>query len=434
MARKPKQRAPRKAPRQRRALSHVGGEVELRGELDAERRVAAEALDVTADEAAVRAHVHGFHSYPARLHPLSAAGLVQGLTARGSPVLDPFCGSGTVLVEARLQGRRPLGVDANPLAVELSWLKTGGLVPAQLGQLDAARQHVVEHAEARRQAKAGPSRRYGREDRELFDVHVLLELDGLRQGVQAIRQPSLRRALGLVLSATLTKLSRQTSDTAQRRVDRRLASGFAIRFFSRKATELGDRLAEFWARVPPGAPRARIGVGDARRLRNIDDASIDLVLCSPPYPGVYDYLDHHAARLRWLGLRAGALSRSEIGARRNFQRLKYAVAVRRWEQELGDCLREMERVLARSGTAALMLADTAVDGRAVRADETVERAAARAHLEIVVSAAQQRPHFHAGAARAFARQPRRELLILLRRRRTGRAAAGRGRKAQRRSP
>jgi len=425
---------PRKATKQRRSLTHVGGAVELRGDAERERQLAGEALDVSADETAVRAHVHGFHTYPARLHPLTAARLIEGLTTAGCRVLDPFCGSGTVLVEACLQGRHALGVDANPLAVELSWLKTGGLVAAQLGELDAARQRVVEHAEARRKARAGPSRRYGREDRELFDVHVLLELDGLSQGVQAIRQPSLRRALGLVLSATLTKLSRQTSDTSQRQVDRRLASGFAIRFFSRKATELGGRLEEFWARVPPGAPRPRIGVGDARRLRNIDDASIDLVLCSPPYPGVYDYLDHHAARLRWLGLRAGTLSRSEIGARRNFRRLEYAMAVRRWEQELGDCLREMERVLTRSGTAALMLADTAVDGRAVRADETVQRAAAGAHLQVVVSAAQKRPHFHAGAARAFAQRPRRELLILLRRRGRGRAASLPGRKARRRSP
>ncbi len=412
----------------------MGGDIELRGDLEPERRVASEALDVTADETAVRAHVHGFHSYPARLHPLTAARLITGLTTPGSRVLDPFCGSGTVLVEARLQGRSALGVDANPLAVELSWLKTGGLVGAQLEELDAARQRVVEHAEARRKAKAGPSRRYRREDRELFDVHVLLELDGLRQGVQAIRQPSLRRALGLVLSATLTKLSRQTSDTSTHRVDRRLASGFAIRFFSRKAEELGERLAEFWARVPRGAPRARIGVGDARRLRHIDAGTIDLVLCSPPYPGVYDYLDHHATRLRWLGLRTGPLARDEIGARRNFGRLAYATAVRRWEQELGDCLCEMERVLARSGTAALLLADAAIDGRALRADEVVARAAARFRLGVVVSAAQPRPHFHPAAARAFARQPRRELLILLRRRERDSAAPGRGRSAQRRSP
>jgi hypothetical protein len=422
------------ATKQRRSLSHVGGKIELRGDPGPERQVAGEALDVTADETAVRAHVHGFHAYPARLHPLTAARLIEGLTGPGSRVLDPFCGSGTVLVEARLQGRHAWGVDANPLAVELSWLKTGGLVSSQLRQLDAVRQQVVEHAEARRQAKAGPSRRYGQEDRELFDVHVLLELDGLRQGVQAIRQPSLRRALGLVLSATLTKLSRQTSDTSKRPVNRRLAGGFAIRFFSQKAQELGRQLAAFWAQVPPVAPRARVDVGDARRLRTVDKDSIDLVLCSPPYPGVYDYLDHHATRLRWLGLRAGPLARDEIGARRNFRRLEYPTAVRRWELELGDCLREIERVLTRSGTAALLLADTAVGGRAIRADTVIERVGARAQLDVVALAAQPRPHFHAPAARAFARQPRRELLILLRRRGREDAAARRRRRSQRRSP
>src|SRR5690606_27533155 len=87
--------------RERRALSHVGGRVEVRGGSDAERDTLIRALAVSPREEQVMADVHGFHSYPARLHPLTAARLIEGLSEKGQRVLDPFCGSGTVLVEAR---------------------------------------------------------------------------------------------------------------------------------------------------------------------------------------------------------------------------------------------------------------------------------------------------------------------------------------------
>jgi len=38
--------------------------------------------------------------------------------------LDPFCGSGGVLVEAKLLGRNSVGVDINPLAVIIAKAKT----------------------------------------------------------------------------------------------------------------------------------------------------------------------------------------------------------------------------------------------------------------------------------------------------------------------
>ena len=57
--------------------------------------------------------------------PVPTLCAVNGAAA-GDTVVVPFCGSGTVLVEARLSGRRAIGVDANPLATELAGLKTRG--------------------------------------------------------------------------------------------------------------------------------------------------------------------------------------------------------------------------------------------------------------------------------------------------------------------
>ncbi len=400
---------------ERRALSHVGGEVELVGGSERERDALTTALAVTPDEDVVMAHVHGFHSYPARLHPLTASRLIEKLTRAHARVLDPFCGSGTVLVEARLLGRQAFGVDANPLAVELAWLKTRSLTPRRRAELVAAARQVADHAEARRKAKAGPTRRYAAEDRELFDVHVLLELDGLKSGIDALEgSEDLKRALGLVLSSILTKVSRRPGDTTRRRVTgRRLAGGYAIKLFSKKAGELEQRLAGFSERVPRRTPDARVAVGDARDLEHVRPASVNLVLSSPPYPGVYDYIEHHESRLGWLGLDARGFAKKEIGSRRNLSRLPHAEAVRRWERELGACLREMARVVCADGRIALVIADSVLGGRAVFADELLRRLAPRAGLEVVAVASQARPYFHAPTASAFKSRPRREHVVLL---------------------
>ena len=84
-------------------------------------------LDAGRDDVTAESLTHPVHPYPARLHPATAHRLID-VIMRGAPrdalVLDPFCGSGTVLVEARATGWRAAGVDLNPLAVRLARVKT----------------------------------------------------------------------------------------------------------------------------------------------------------------------------------------------------------------------------------------------------------------------------------------------------------------------
>jgi len=110
-------------PRQRRALSPRGGPVRTDGEPTSARRLGEALREGTGElSPADRALPHGFHSYPARFHPALVRRLLDGLP-RGATVLDPFCGSGTALVEAVLAGARAFGTDVNPLAIELARLK-----------------------------------------------------------------------------------------------------------------------------------------------------------------------------------------------------------------------------------------------------------------------------------------------------------------------
>jgi SAM-dependent methyltransferase len=404
------------APKVRRALSHVGGAIDLESTNRLLGEALVHALSVDPDERATMAHVHGFHTYAARLHPETAARLVAGLAPLPVTVLDPFCGSGTILVEARRLGHRTLGVDANPLAVELTWLKTRGITPELATQIQATAQSVAEHADERRRTKAGPTRRYGREDLELYDVHLLFELDGLKDGISKLATGDMRRALLLVLSACLGKVSRRPQDTANEARGRRLPAGFAIRFFVAKAKDLAERLTEYTSLVPDDAPACDVRAGDAREVRHLRDASVDLVVTSPPYPGVFDYYLQHAARLRWLDLEAKGLRNRELGSRRRLNSLDFDAALEEWRRDFGQVLAALRRVLRRGGRAALVIADSAVAGRAVFADSLIGALAPSAGLDIVAHAAQPRPHFHGPSQAAFSRRPRREHVLVLERR------------------
>src|SRR5690606_3076322 len=152
---------------------------------------------------------------------------------RGGVIADPFCGSGTVLVEARRLGRHALGVDLNPLAVQLALAKTQPPPEEQRQALWLAAERVAEHAEERRAAKAGPTRPYSNAVLRESEIQGLLELVGLAEGISKESELRLRRTLLLVLSSLFGTLTRPDPN----RIDpeappqKRLASGFAIRFF-----------------------------------------------------------------------------------------------------------------------------------------------------------------------------------------------------------
>jgi len=361
-------------------------------------------------ETGVRDHVHGFHSYPARLHPGTAARLIELLVPDRGLVADPFCGCGTVLVEARRLGKRSLGLDLNPLAVRLTRFKTEPMPEGQRAELLQAAERVAEWAEERRATRAGPTRRYAPEEREEFDVHVLLELDGLAQGIKREPAGPVRQALLLGLSSIFSKVARQP--TAEFK-NKRLASGFAIRFFVGRVGELTRQLSAYEALLPSPAPSVMVREGDARELAALGWRNVDLFVSSPPYPGVLDYADYHRTRLRWLGLDGASLEEKELGARRHLQELDHQHAAQRWEQDFTRVLDGMRGALSANGKLALILADSMLAGEPYPADEVVLRCGAAAGLRLLARGSQRRPHFHPDSAKAFGRRPRYEHLLVL---------------------
>jgi DNA modification methylase len=350
------------------------------------------------------------------MHPETAARLVRAFVPAGGYVLDPFCGSGTVLVEALILGRKPFGVDLNPLAVRLAACKTRPRTRAQLDNLMQQAQICSAFAETRKKAKAGATRRFSREDVTLFEPHVLLELDSLRAKLETMGDDPVRLDLSLVLSSLLVKLSRKRGDTSTRTVARHTSAGFASRLFVQKTDELAHRLAAFRALMPTPLPQpAVVAEDDATELKTLLPGKVDAIVTSPPYAATYDYVAHHALRLRWLGLDSAAFSRGELGARSTFSKLSPRHAVEAWSRELSRFFRSAAKVLSVGSPLVLVMADSAVGSVALRADEIVASAARDCGFEPVARASQARPHFHAPSRKAFSTSSRAEHAILLRR-------------------
>jgi tRNA (guanine10-N2)-dimethyltransferase len=88
-----------------------------------------------------RAVKHRPFSHPISLHPKYARAMVNlAKVHEGGRIMDPFCGTGGVLIEAAMLGHQPLGSDIDPRMVEGSRENLGALgLSADLEVADVAK-------------------------------------------------------------------------------------------------------------------------------------------------------------------------------------------------------------------------------------------------------------------------------------------------------
>ena len=69
-------------------------------------------------------YTHCFHSYPAMMIPQIAGRILDEFGKDAKILFDPYCGTGTSLVEANIRGIDAIGTDINPLARLIAKVKT----------------------------------------------------------------------------------------------------------------------------------------------------------------------------------------------------------------------------------------------------------------------------------------------------------------------
>ncbi len=328
---------------------------------------------------------HGFHTYPASMNPDAARLVIDRFPG---PVHDPFCGGGTVLVEALLAGRRASGSDLSWVATLVARARTAD--PALATPL---RSRARKLAEAARRRVDHP---LPEEILRWYEPHVAQELARLRAGIRAVAERPVRDLLWAVFSSIVVKTSFRESDTSNRRVPHHRPPGTTAVLFHKKARELGRMLEQ----LPAGA-EARVRRGDARRAPPPPDTG--LVLTSPPYPGVYDYLPMQQLRLLWMGEDLAGDARrayvAEVGARRDFRARGRAAAFRRWREDTAAWIATQAGGLARGGALVVVVGDGLVGGRLVDALSPTVEAMRAAGLRVLARASADRPDHARGAIR-----------------------------------
>ena len=414
----PRQRPSAEAPRRdpsgelpadkgRKALVNVGGPTRVEGDPKIAATLGA-AMDAAANEDP-DALTHGFHPWPARMHRAIARTVIARATRPGERVLDPFCGSGTVLLEAMIAGRRSAGVDLNPLA--------GALVKVKCEPRDAAsRERFLLTARAVGEASLERVQTRERAIAKLppsmlgwYGPHVLKEMAGLLEEIRSVEDEGDRGALEVVFSSLVVKLSNKKAETSLQETKKRIRKGLSTEMFVRKCEELAKRWAALERTIVETlgptlgeveAPEPRVFEGDARELDRIlgTRTKARLVLTSPPYGGTYDYHAQHALRLAWLGLDARAFARHEMGARRSAT-VDADEAAAEWWDDVAAMLGAMSRIVEREGFVVLLMGD----GRFGRLDvpliPQLLQIAPHCRLEVVASASQPRPAWGGGAMR-----------------------------------
>ncbi len=381
----------------------MDGEVSLRGD-PAYGFVLRRALESAADAPDDRL-THGFHVYPARMHPAIARVVLEELFEGGAAdVLDPFCGGGTVVVEAMRAGWGALGTDLNPLAIRVARVRSELRKQGARDRFVEAVERVGRASTQRVQTRVDSRAEIAPEHRAKYEIHVLKELAGLLAEIRRSASKADRAAMEMVFSSLVVKCSKQRSDTNQDEVTRTLRKGLVTEMFVRKGRELGSRWAALARAVPRGAAAPRLVCADIQQLRKTlgGQYQCNLILSSPPYGGTYDYVEHHRLRAAWLGVGLGGMEAGEMGARRRFSGLPdedVAGASTRWDQEVQGMLESMAGCLRRDGIAVLLMGDGEVGGVRVPADAQLERIAEKVGLEFLCAAAQPRVDLRGGPMR-----------------------------------
>ncbi len=356
----------------------------------------AECLDV--DPTAKLPFTHGFHTYPARMHPETAARAIARFAPKPARLLDPFVGSGTTALEAVRAGLAFTGVEISAVALEIAWARSR-VFRADEARLVEREGHEI--AEQATRAKASDLREpeWGEGIEDWFSPHTFREVGLLSELIEEVRRPELRRVLRVVLSSILVRLSKQASDSITV-VDRDYTPWrpkAAYKLFADKCSELSRSYAELAQDMRGrGVPwlEPEFFLSDSRTVK-LDRAAYGLALSSPPYPGTYDYMFHHRLRFPLFGEDVSFAEEHEIGARRDFKRRPDAVA--RYRDDMKRVIARVLDALVPGAPFIMLVGDGRTATDTVEADRLLREIAEELGARVAAGASQERSEWSFGA-------------------------------------
>lgn len=343
--------------------------------------------------------------------------MVLRFSSAGDIVLDPFCGSGSVLHEALISSRSVVGWDSSPLAVLLASAKVGGIYTAEEKELLNIRSELQYYTQRDSlfptisipDYPVPPMPRV-RDIQSWFGENAMRELAFLRYFVfQAPekRLPWTNLLIKIAFSRIIVSASNQQSESSYRRVKKSDEPFRVIKLFDSaigsiisnakrcqkllevngitrmprklKITEHENFLewGDISAQIAHRDGRKDIAVGVPRGKKPI------LVVTSPPYLMSWDYGLYHKFRFYWLGFDLDAYEETEIG--RHLRRKNDDVE--RYCSDMVAIFKTLTKVMDQKAHLAFVNSPSVVYGKIVDTNELLTTCAKLAGWKLLSSSA-----------------------------------------------
>lgn len=325
---------------------------------------------------------HCYHRYPSRFIPQLARRLINDNSNVGEIILDPFCGSGSSVLESLLAGRFAFGSDINPVAYLITKAKT---TPIEPDILEASIEDLIKGLPYQRVKPMGD---LPRGIFFWFPESAISELNILLNSIEQVDNEDIRTFLLCGFSHILKGCSYWNMHSIKPHRDvRKFASAESrpIETFRNHIAKMLDRNQQLWNNLSDLEVTAlrNVEISDAKKI-SAPNESVSLIVTSPPYVTSYEYADIHQLTLMWLGrlfapqqfrkVFIGSMSRREMPSQlmsniaydvftslsRKDERLGRSVGA--YFSDMQQCFREMVRALGPSGRLAIVIGNTALRG------------------------------------------------------------------------
>jgi DNA modification methylase len=314
---------------------------------------------------------HKIHPYPARFIPQIPRNLIELFhPGDDSPVLDPFCGSGTTLVEASFHGIPSIGIDLHPLAILIAKVKTTQLKKSLLRAAEVVSDKALQRiASGNLEIPAIPRLDHW------FKPYVQVALAAIMQEIERVSDVDLSDAMKIAFSSIVVRVSNQDSDTRYAAVEKKLSQEVVFEGFQKAVSGIERAVGTLEGDLFTSAARVKLIHKDIMQVtpEEVGD-DIGFVITSPPYPNAYEYWLYHKYRMYWLGMDPIAVRNSEIGARPHYFKKNHQTE-HDFERQMGQCFWLLSRVMRPGAHACFVVGRSIIHGREIDNELLLERAA-----------------------------------------------------------
>lgn len=317
---------------------------------------------------------HNFHSYPAKFIPQIPFYLIKLFSNIGDTVYDPFCGSGTTLVEAIRLERNAIGNDANPLAVLISKVKTTAITPVKLLQLkkiiEIIKKFDIVISPSNKLKNIATLQKFKIQNIDYwFESFVIEELLFIKNKVEELEDIKLRNFCFLALSYIIISVSNQDSDTRYTKVRKNIKALDTINKFCNRLNYMIKDMETNYKILEKC--NSEIIIEDTRRENIFKENIADIVITSPPYPNAYDYHLYHKHRMNLLEMDPLELKKIEIGAHAHYSK-NNGLTEFDFKEDMFKCFKNISKILKKDKYFFIVIGNSIIKGRNIQNNELLK--------------------------------------------------------------